>query len=461
MREGPMPVGRAVNIAIQACRGLDAAHAAGIVHRDLKPENLFLCRRGDGSDLVKILDFGIAKLSGPEGSANSMTRTGSTMGTPFYMSPEQARGAKELDHRADVYSLGVILFEALSGQKPHPGDSYNAILYHILTQPPTPLGLLRPGLPPELVAIVHRTLASLPSERPASAVQLARDLAPFAGRQLTPFQSQFELSVARGPVRRPSGGVTVGPSPSPPTVAAQPFPGLGATPTRASGQRLTAQGENWPFQAEFQGEPVWETHPSVLRGSPLGRRLLLFGVGLSAALVTAGVLTFGLGIGRDTPATGPGAAAPAAGAASASASASVSATGPSAAALAAPAAPASPAPGAGSAAGGASGAASAAGASGAAREVPTAAAAVAETGASPGTAGASDPGAQRPRGQAGGRPRGQTGAPRVERTDRPSKPESGGEKAAKASDPGRGSDDADYRPPRPRRPVFDRSNPYQ
>jgi serine/threonine-protein kinase len=196
---GPLPVARAVNVVIQACRGLDAAHAAGIIHRDLKPENLFVCKRGDGSDLVKILDFGIAKLGSGlgDGPMSAVTRTGSTLGTPFYMPPEQARGEKTLDHRADIYALGVILYEALTGEKPHPGDSYNAILYHILTQAPAPLASLRPTLPPDLAEAVHGALAFDPGDRPASAMELARAIAKHAGRQVTPVQSQFELRVTR------------------------------------------------------------------------------------------------------------------------------------------------------------------------------------------------------------------------------------------------------------------------
>jgi serine/threonine protein kinase len=138
VRSGPLSVPRAAYIIIQACRGLAAAHSRGIVHRDLKPENLFICKRNDGSDLVKVLDFGIAKLhTGRLGTG--ITQTGTTMGTPFYMSLEQARGAKEVDHRTDIYALGVILYEILSGAKPHPGESYNEILYHVLSKEPAPL----------------------------------------------------------------------------------------------------------------------------------------------------------------------------------------------------------------------------------------------------------------------------------------------------------------------------------
>ena len=107
---GPLPVPRAVEIILQACRGLAVAHRAGIVHRDLKPENLFVTDAGDGSDLVKVLDFGIAKLRGVDGAS---TRTGATFGTACYMSPEQARGAATVDQRTDVWSLWVVLYELL------------------------------------------------------------------------------------------------------------------------------------------------------------------------------------------------------------------------------------------------------------------------------------------------------------------------------------------------------------
>ncbi|MGC4095307.1 MAG: serine/threonine-protein kinase [Polyangiaceae bacterium] len=195
-REGPLPVTRAVGIVTQACRGLEAAHTAGIVHRDLKPDNLFSLRRSDGSEAIKILDFGIAKLLHEEG-APGLTHSGAVVGTPFYMAPEQARGEKAFDERVDIYALGVILYELLSGKKPHPGDSHNAILAHILTEPVVPLATLRASLPQGLAELVARTLSTSRDARPRSAAAFARELAPFAGRDLAqPQRSHFDMRAA-------------------------------------------------------------------------------------------------------------------------------------------------------------------------------------------------------------------------------------------------------------------------
>jgi eukaryotic-like serine/threonine-protein kinase len=184
-REGRLPLARAADLCVQACHGAEAAHAAGILHRDLKPKNLFLTRREDGTDLLKILDFGVAKLS-PRQYDHTTTDTGAVIGTPAYMSPEQARGERTLDARSDVYALGTILFEMLSGQLPHPGDSPNAILYHISTHPPISLAVATVGLPSAVVEAVDRALASDPAARPHSANALAQALLPFAQRQVWP-----------------------------------------------------------------------------------------------------------------------------------------------------------------------------------------------------------------------------------------------------------------------------------
>ncbi|HET6148453.1 MAG TPA: serine/threonine-protein kinase [Polyangia bacterium] len=177
---GPLPVPRATDIVLQACRGLAIAHKADIVHRDLKPENLFVTDAGDGSDLVKVLDFGIAKLRPTDASV--VTGTGAMFGTAFYMSPEQARGAGEVDARTDVWSLGVVLYELLSGRRPFQGEQFLQVVHQILSADPPPLASVRPGLPDKLSALIERAMAKDPKDRPPSALALAEALKPFAGR---------------------------------------------------------------------------------------------------------------------------------------------------------------------------------------------------------------------------------------------------------------------------------------
>jgi eukaryotic-like serine/threonine-protein kinase len=183
-RLGPLPVVRAADIVLQVCRGLAVAHKAGIVHRDLKPENLFVTDAGDGSDRVKVLDFGIAQIRSPDRSR--LTRTGATMGTANYMSPEQAHGAGDIDSRTDVWSLGVVLYELLSGRKPFEGERFLQVIHQVLDTTPPPLASLRAGLPPNLIALVERAMAKNVAERLPSVAALADGLAPFAGRAPSP-----------------------------------------------------------------------------------------------------------------------------------------------------------------------------------------------------------------------------------------------------------------------------------
>jgi serine/threonine protein kinase len=210
-RQGRLPISRAADLLTQACTGVAAAHAAGIVHRDLKPHNLFVCRRHDGTDLLKVLDFGVAKLQVAE-EASAATRTGMVLGTAAYMSPEQARGEKTIDGKTDVYALGAILYETLSLKRPHPGDSQNAILHHIATQPAVPIESVQPDLPPALVELVGRTLASNQTKRPATVEELAERLAPFARREV--FAAQDESGSTRGELTSTVLAPDVGASPS-------------------------------------------------------------------------------------------------------------------------------------------------------------------------------------------------------------------------------------------------------
>lgn len=157
-------------IARQLLDALSAAHGAGIVHRDLKPDNIFLLssRHGD-KDFVKLLDFGISKFSDLNNALSSMTRTGAVMGTPYYMAPEQAKGSRQLDHRVDLYAVGVVLYEALTGKVPFDAETFNELLFKIVLETPRPVEEMAPGIDPNLSAIVRRAMAREPNERFQSA----------------------------------------------------------------------------------------------------------------------------------------------------------------------------------------------------------------------------------------------------------------------------------------------------
>ena len=157
-----IPLAELATIMAPVFSAVGSAHAAGIVHRDLKPENIFLARLGDGRVEPKVLDFGIAKLM-PLGekmdtAGAASTRTGAVLGTPYYMAPEQAFGEKDLDARADVWALGVILYECSSGRRPIDGENLGQVFKMITVGPTTPLALLTPDLPPDFVALVDRMM---------------------------------------------------------------------------------------------------------------------------------------------------------------------------------------------------------------------------------------------------------------------------------------------------------------
>jgi serine/threonine-protein kinase len=154
---------RAAFVASQVLSALSAAHAANVVHRDLKPDNVFLTIMSGLRDIVKLLDFGVAKLMNARNS-EKLTQTGSVLGTPAYMAPEQARGAS-VDHRSDIYAVGCMMYEALTGKAPFVAENYNALLFEIQKTVPTPLEVLRPELDPALAAVVRRAMAKSPSER--------------------------------------------------------------------------------------------------------------------------------------------------------------------------------------------------------------------------------------------------------------------------------------------------------
>ncbi len=173
--ESVLPPRLAVEISMQILGALDAAHDAGIVHRDLKPENVFLTTGAGGRLRVKIVDFGISKFMG-EGGDLRLTKTGVVMGSPYYMSPEQARGCEDIDQRSDLWSVGVILFEALTGRLPFVGANYNDVMVKILTESPPRIREYRPGLSEGLDAVVYHALSRQRSDRFSMAQEFAAAL---------------------------------------------------------------------------------------------------------------------------------------------------------------------------------------------------------------------------------------------------------------------------------------------
>jgi len=182
-QEGALPIEEACEIALQACEALSEVHAAGIVHRDLKPSNLFVTRKVDGSPSVKLLDFGISKLTslgGDEpGIDPALTQTATIMGSPSYMSPEQLKSTKEVDKRADVWSLGAVLYEAITGKPAFRGESLPQVCAMIASEDPALPSTRRDGIPIELERTVLRCLEKDPEGR-ATLVELARTLARYA-----------------------------------------------------------------------------------------------------------------------------------------------------------------------------------------------------------------------------------------------------------------------------------------
>jgi serine/threonine-protein kinase len=213
---GPLPIDEAVEYVLQALEALAEAHAAGIVHRDLKPANLFLSKRADGSPTVKVLDFGISKLTTTTGGLPdmAMTKTTSLMGSPLYMSPEQMRASKNVDARSDIWSVGIILHELLSGASAFVADTMPQLVASILSDPPPPLSTVRPGTPPALEAAILKCLEKAPEARFQNVAELARALGPFG-----PARGQTSIDRITRVVRQAGGVVS---STAPPALAMVP-----------------------------------------------------------------------------------------------------------------------------------------------------------------------------------------------------------------------------------------------
>ncbi len=269
---GPLPVDKAVDYVLQACEALAEAHIAGIVHRDIKPDNLFVATSAGGKSILKILDFGISKMATRQTNSGGteLTEAGDKFGTPVYMSPEQLLSARDVDARTDVWAIGVVLYELLTGKLPFDGD-LPELCSAILTKPPVPLAAARPYLPEALQGVIDRCLAKELAERFQNVAELAQELRPFAG-PISQARIDHVVQLIRGagePVR----------------VSMPPAQGSGRSvreePTLAETERAATTGS---------GVAAWGAAPA--RDSKEGRSARA----RIAALVTASVAAAALGL---------------------------------------------------------------------------------------------------------------------------------------------------------------------
>jgi serine/threonine protein kinase len=279
--EGGLPFDDVIDILTQVLSGLVAAHEKGIVHRDIKPENVFLTRRVGCPPICKLLDFGVSKvigsLIGGKEEDLELTRTGMVMGTPYYMSPEQARGDRNLDARVDLYACGVILYEALTGRRPFTAANYNALLLQILSTKPKPARELRPALPAGFDAVLDKAMARSRDDRYRSAAEFQRDLQELRDRHntagtsvlaeaLRAFESVKAMPVA-APAQRKAGAPgspMQPPRPAPPASKRekQPTPSSVEIPIVVSGD-TPLSGENIPIEhTEMESRPPHARPPS-------------------------------------------------------------------------------------------------------------------------------------------------------------------------------------------------------
>ncbi len=280
---GPLPVGEAVDYLLQTCDAVAEAHARGIIHRDLKPGNLFVTARPDGAPLVKVLDFGLAKVLEPQDLGapdESITQTGLVAGSPHYMSPEQFRSLRKADTRSDIWALGVVAYEILAGRRPFLGEGMSGVMMSVVTEQPEPLREIRPDLPAPLAALVMRCLEKSPDRRPQTVTEIIAALKALSAP--APQDSANTSSASWDPtsadVLPPAPGRSTWRMIDPGTVAAaQAY--AGATATETSKGVSLDPAEAWADVIEAR---------RTARDRTTRRRWLVFGsavaVGLSAAV---------------------------------------------------------------------------------------------------------------------------------------------------------------------------------
>jgi serine/threonine protein kinase len=289
--EGQIAVTEAVRFVLEACEALAEAHAAGIIHRDLKPANLYLARRADKTSMVKVLDFGISKTTSPGGgSSGAMTSTQAVMGSPYYMSPEQLMSAKHVDARADIWSLGVVLCESLSGSPPYLGDTMPEIVAQILQKPVPSICALRPDVPGAVDRIIAKCMHKDVNQRYRDVAGLASDLA-----ELVPDGRRSVERISRvlgASLRPPSNSIADGTAPTAP---------LGTmSPLRDSrGGTIAMQRANSQSGATSQPQEAWGTTDM---GLPRRSNGVLIAVIAGGGLLAAGgiILAITMSSGKNT-----------------------------------------------------------------------------------------------------------------------------------------------------------------
>lgn len=295
-----LSLGQVQHLFDQILEPMAAAHNKGVVHRDLKPENIFLAQRG-GREIAKILDFGIAR--DLDGRSENVTQTGVAMGTPHYMAPEQAMSARGAGPQADVWALGVMLYEALSGQTPFAGETASAIVVHACTTPHQPVAALSPDTPRAVGSLVDRCLAKKPNDRPRDAGALRAELAlAFDPSQLpktselavTPLPANGYAPTASMPVTTAHeimGAKTV------PTPTAMPSPSAIAPPSQMPAQTPAGAQSSWQSGPGMpsDAEQAWQSGPGLpaaARKTNGGGKLPLI---LAGVLAVSVVLVAGIG----------------------------------------------------------------------------------------------------------------------------------------------------------------------
>lgn len=267
VRERMLDPVQLTELFVGVCRALDIAHGQGIIHRDLKPANLYAHRGPSGGLVLKILDFGISKMV--EGNAEhlTLTRTGTVVGSPAYMSPEQAAGRDDIDGRADVWSIGVVMYEALTTTLPHEAANYNALMVRIMTRDADPILSRRPDIPPTLAHIIDDCLKRDREKRPTAGVLAARLEAALV--EMQPMRAHAAAA------RIPSAPLSM---PRPPAASHPAVPGQ---PGMQGMQNLQAQGQ----------PPMAMHPPSHDAGGGKGILILAAGVGVALGMIALFVLS--------------------------------------------------------------------------------------------------------------------------------------------------------------------------